>query len=83
MDIHVWCSYSWSQFWFYGKAAAKDAFKLFGEYFSGISDNTLFKVPLDGPNDNLSFLDILEDDRKDSELSQHCWHVVYILGIIP
>lgn len=49
-----------------------NAFKLFGECFSGISDNTLFKVPLDGPNDNLLFLDILEDDRKDSELSQHC-----------
>lgn len=80
MDIHVWYGTIVATVQLllitililWESCSKANAFKLFGECFSGISDNTLFKVPLDGPNDNLLFLDILEDDRKDSELSQHC-----------
>ena len=66
-----------------GKATTKDVFNLIVTSFSSINNSKLLQVSPDVPNVNLSFLDVLEDDRKDRELSQlvnngtcglHAWH---------
>ena len=56
---------------FMGKASAKDVFESFSACLSGISENKLLQVSSDGPKVNLSFLDLLEEDRNEkNELSQ-------------
>ena len=55
---------------FMGKASAKDVFDSFSACLSGISESKLLQVSSDGPNVNLSFLDLLEEDRNEKELSQ-------------
>ena len=54
-----------------GKASAEDVFSSFSACLSGISESKLLQVSSDGPNVNLSFLDLLEEDRNEKELSQH------------
>ena len=39
-------------------------------FLSGISKSKLLQVSFDGPDVNLSFLDLLEEDRNEKELSQ-------------
>ena len=51
------------------KAPAKDVFESFSACLSVISEIKLLQVSSDGPNVNLSFLD-LEEDRNEKELSQ-------------
>ena len=48
---------------FMGKTSAKDIFESFSACLSGISKNKLRQVSFDGPNVNLSFLDLLEEDK--------------------
>ena len=55
---------------FMGKASAKDVFESFSACLSGISESKLLQVSSDCPNVNLSFLDLLEEDRNEKELSQ-------------
>ena len=55
---------------FMGKASAKDVFAAFSAWLSGISEGKLLQVSFDGSNINLSFLDFLEEDMNEKELSQ-------------
>ena len=55
---------------FMGKASAKGVFESFSACLSGISESKLLQVSSDCPNVNLSFLDLLEEDRNEKELSQ-------------
>ena len=55
---------------FIGKSSAKDVFESFSACLSGISESKLLEVSFDGPNVNLSFLDLLEEDKNEKELSQ-------------
>ena len=81
MDMHVLCwdnnhnylaiRYHHSEF--IGKASVKNVFESFSACLSGISESKLLQVSSDGPNVNLSFLDLLEEDRNQKELSQHVY----------
>ena len=79
MDMHVRCwdnnhNYVATRYYhsqFIGKASAKDVFEYFSACLPGISESKLLQVSSDGPNVNLSFLDLLEEDRNEKELSQH------------
>ena len=53
-----------------GKASAKDGFESLSACLSGISESKLLQVSSDGPNVNLPFLNLLEEDRNEKELSQ-------------
>ena len=53
-----------------GKASPKDVVESFTPCLSGISESQLLQVASDGPNISLSFLDFLEKDRNEKELSQ-------------
>ena len=44
--------------------------KSFSACASGISESKLLQVSSDGPNVNLSFFDVLEEDRNEKKLSQ-------------
>ena len=55
---------------FTGKASAKDGFESLSACLSGISESKLLQVSSDGPNVNLPFLNLLEEDRNEKELSQ-------------
>ena len=55
---------------FIGKASAKDVFESFSAYLSGTSECKLFQVSSNGSSVNLSFLDLLEQDKNEKELSQ-------------
>ena len=78
MDMHVYywdndhnyvaTHYYYSEFM--DKASVKDVFESFSACLSGISEGKLFPVFSDGPNVNLSFLELLEEDRNEKELSQ-------------
>ena len=78
MDMHVryWDNnhnyvatrYYYSEFM--GKTSAKDVFESFSACLSGISESKLLQVSSDGPSINQSFLDLLEEDRNEKELSQ-------------
>ena len=78
MDMHVRCwdnnhNYVATRYYhsqFIGKASAKDVFEYFSACLPGISESKLLQVSSDGPNVNLSFLDLLEEDRDEKELNQ-------------
>ena len=53
------------------KASLKDVFESLSTRLSSISKSKLLQVSCDSPNVNLSFLDLLEEDRNEKELSQH------------
>ena len=55
---------------FMGKASAKDIFESFSACLSGISESKLLQVSSDGPNVNLSFLELFQEDRNEKELNQ-------------
>ena len=55
---------------FMGIASGKDVLESLSACLSGISKSKLLHVSCDGPNINLSFLDLLEEDRNEKELSQ-------------
>ena len=53
-----------------GKASTKDVFESFIACSSGISESKLLQISSYGPNVNLSFLDLCEEDKNEKELSQ-------------
>ena len=55
---------------FMGKASPKDVFETFTACLSGVSKSKLLQGSTDGTNANLSFLDLLEEDKNEKELSQ-------------
>ena len=81
---HNYVATRYYRFEFMGKASAKDVFESFSAYLSGISESKLLQVFSDGPNVNLSFLDLLEEDRNEEELTNLfiLVHVVYTLCTI-
>ena len=76
MDLYVWYwdnnqNYVATRYYhseFIGKASTKDVFNSFSACVSGVSPSKLLQVSSDGPNVNLSFLDLLEEDRNDKVL---------------
>ena len=50
-----------------GKASAKDVFQSFSAWLSGIGKSKLLQVSSDGQNINLSFLDLLKEERSEKE----------------
>ena len=52
---------------FMGKASAKDVFQSFSAWLSGIGKSKLLQVSSDGQNINLSFLDLLKEERSEKE----------------
>ena len=63
---------------FMDKASVKDVFESFSACLSGISESKLFPVFSDGPNVNLSFLELLEEERNEKELSQEWEKLAHI-----
>ena len=78
MDMHVWYwdnnhNYITIRYYhseFMGKTSAKDVFESFSACLSGICQSKLLQVSFDGPDLNVSFLGILEEDRNEKELSK-------------
>ena len=54
---------------FMGKAAAPDILKMFKFCMTGLSDERMLQVSMDGPNVNKLFLSMLNEERKNNELS--------------
>ena len=68
---------------FMGKASAKDVSESFSACLSGIIENKLLQVSSDGPDVNLSLLDLLETGMKKNWANLLILeHVVYILCTI-
>ena len=55
---------------FIGKASAKDVFESLSACLSGISKSKLPQVSSDDQNVNVSFLDLLEEDKNEKELNK-------------
>ena len=55
---------------FLDKGAAQDIYKKFKECISELDENKLLQVSSDGPNVNLAFLDLLNENKSDNELSR-------------
>ena len=51
-----------------GKSSAKDVFEKFNNCFSPLQKDKLLQISSDGPNVNLSFLEMVKDNRKEEEL---------------
>ena len=75
MDLHI-------QFWneesntgctryytseFMGKAAAPDILKMFKSCMTGLNDEKMLQVSMDGPNVNKVFLSMLNEERQTNE----------------
>lgn len=54
---------------FLGKAAATDILEKFRKCMSGLDENMMLQVSMDGPHVNTSFLSLLNAKRKDDDLS--------------
>ena len=78
MDMHVcyWDNnhnYEATRYYhseFLGITSGKDVLESLSACLSGISKSKLLHVSCDGPSINLSFLDLLEEDGNEKELSQ-------------